>query len=125
MQLMAPLSVRWPSLRDHFLPAVIAVGAAGAVVAGGVPVGSLAASPADAGSGRSQATIAAVAAENQYANVISQIGGRYVTVTAIMSNPNTDPHEFEASAGVAVQVSQNLRRGPKSRQRLVAVGFCL
>ena len=45
-------------------------------------------------------------AENEYANVISQVGGPYVSVTAIMSNPNTDPHEFEASASVAVEVSE-------------------
>jgi zinc/manganese transport system substrate-binding protein len=45
--------------------------------------------------------IVAVGAENEYADVISQIGGRYVTVTAIESNPNTDPHTFEASPSVA------------------------
>lgn len=50
-------------------------------------------------------SIVAVGAENQYANVISQVGGRYVTVSAIMSNPNTDPHSFEASASVAQTVS--------------------
>jgi zinc/manganese transport system substrate-binding protein len=33
--------------------------------------------------------------------VISQIGGRYVKVSAIESNPNTDPHTFEASPSVA------------------------
>jgi zinc/manganese transport system substrate-binding protein len=49
--------------------------------------------------------ILAVGAENQYANVISQIGGRYVAVSAIMSNPNTDPHTFEASVKVAQTVS--------------------
>jgi zinc/manganese transport system substrate-binding protein len=49
--------------------------------------------------------ILAVGAENQYANVISQIGRRYVSVTAIMSNPNTDPHTFEASVKVAQAVS--------------------
>jgi zinc/manganese transport system substrate-binding protein len=49
--------------------------------------------------------IVAVGAENQYANVISQIGGRYVHVTAIESNPNTDPHTFEASPSVAAVVS--------------------
>ncbi len=48
--------------------------------------------------------IAAVGAENEYANVISQIGGRYVAVTAIESNPNTDPHTFEASPSVAQAV---------------------
>ena len=51
------------------------------------------------------ARILAVGAENQYANVISQIGGRYVSVAAIMSNPNTDPHTFEASVKVAQAVS--------------------
>jgi zinc/manganese transport system substrate-binding protein len=49
--------------------------------------------------------IRAVGAENEYADVISQIGGRYVSVSAIMSNPNSDPHSFEASAGVAQTVS--------------------
>ena len=47
----------------------------------------------------------AVGAENEYANVIGQIGGKYVQVTAIESNPNTDPHTFEASASVAQVVS--------------------
>jgi zinc/manganese transport system substrate-binding protein len=49
--------------------------------------------------------IAAVGAENQYANVIGQIGGKYVRVTAIESNPNTDPHSFEASPSVAQAVT--------------------
>ena len=49
--------------------------------------------------------IVAVGAENEYANVISQVGGKYVQVSAIMSNPNTDPHTFEASASVARLVS--------------------
>ncbi len=51
-------------------------------------------------------TIAAVGAENEYANVIAQVGGRYVSVAAIESNPNTDPHSFEASPSVAQEVSQ-------------------
>ena len=49
--------------------------------------------------------IAAVGAESQYANVIEQIGGRYVKVTAIENNPNTDPHVFEASPSVAQAVA--------------------
>ena len=54
-----------------------------------------------AGSGQ----VVAVGAENEYANVIGQIGGKYVRVTAIESNPNTDPHTFEASPSVAQAVS--------------------
>lgn len=69
--------------------------------------GSLAGGDSDAGAAGTSSTdqkIVAVGAENQYANVISQIGGRYVDVTAIMSNPNTDPHTFEASASVSKTV---------------------
>jgi zinc/manganese transport system substrate-binding protein len=49
--------------------------------------------------------INAVGAENEYANVLSQIGGRYVHVSSILDNPNTDPHTFEASASVAQEIS--------------------
>jgi zinc/manganese transport system substrate-binding protein len=49
--------------------------------------------------------IAAVAAENEYANVLEQIGGKYAKVTAIESNPNTDPHTYEASASTAQAVA--------------------
>ncbi len=71
------------------------VGAAAAVAGGSTQAGRAA----------SGGVITAVGAENEYANVISQIGGRYVSVTAIMSNPNTDPHTFEASPQVAQTVS--------------------
>jgi zinc/manganese transport system substrate-binding protein len=48
--------------------------------------------------------IVAVGAESQYADVIAQVGGNYVQATAVMSNPNTDPHSFEASIAVAREV---------------------
>jgi zinc/manganese transport system substrate-binding protein len=53
----------------------------------------------------SDGRILAVGAENEYANVIEQIGGKYVQVSAIESNPNTDPHTFEASPSVAETVA--------------------
>jgi zinc/manganese transport system substrate-binding protein len=62
-------------------------------------------SPASGSSAPSGGRIVAVGAENEYANVIAQVGGKYVQVSAIMSNPNTDPHTFEASAAVARVVS--------------------
>ena len=70
----------------------------------GLVVAACSPSAATGGAGSGDA-IAAVGAENEYANVISQIGGRYVQVTAIESNPNTDPHSFEASPSVAQMVS--------------------
>ena len=48
-----------------------------------------------------QPVLHAVGLENQYANVLEQIGGPYVAVSAIQSNPNTDPHEFEATPSIA------------------------
>ena len=88
-------------MRGSFLRVSVALvplslAAAGLIAAVGPP-----ASAAASGSG----VIAAVGAENEYANVISQVGGRYVKVTAIESNPNTDPHTFEASPSVAQTVS--------------------
>jgi zinc/manganese transport system substrate-binding protein len=47
----------------------------------------------------------AIGAESEYANVIAQIGGRFVSVDAVMSNPNTDPHTFEASTSVAQEIA--------------------
>jgi len=44
-----------------------------------------------------------VGIEAQYANVAAQVGGPYVSVTAIETDPNTDPHEFEVSPRVAGQ----------------------
>jgi zinc/manganese transport system substrate-binding protein len=42
-----------------------------------------------------------VAAENFYGDVASQIGGDAVAVTSILTNPDQDPHLFEASAETA------------------------
>jgi zinc/manganese transport system substrate-binding protein len=50
-------------------------------------------------------TIAVVAAENQYGDVASQIGGRYVSVTSVETNPNTDPHAYEVTSSVAATVA--------------------
>ena len=47
----------------------------------------------------------ALGAENEYANVISQIGGRYVSVSSILQNPNTDPHTYEANTADAALVA--------------------
>ena len=66
---------------------------------------ALGAPPAVAASAR-PSTVQAVAAENEYGDVVSQVGGRYVRVEAVISNPNTDPHEFEANAGVAAEVAR-------------------
>jgi zinc/manganese transport system substrate-binding protein len=50
--------------------------------------------------------INAVGAENEYADVLSQIGGPYVHVSSILNNPSTDPHTFESSPSIAREVSR-------------------
>ena len=49
--------------------------------------------------------VRAIGAENEYANVVAQIGGPYVTVSAVMDNPTTDPHAYQVSTGVAQSVA--------------------
>ncbi len=57
--------------------------------------------PARAADGK----IALVAAENFYGNVAQQIGGDRVSVISILSNPDQDPHLFEASPAIIRQVA--------------------
>ncbi|MDR0478548.1 MAG: zinc ABC transporter substrate-binding protein [Burkholderiaceae bacterium] len=47
------------------------------------------------------APVPIVAAENFYGDLARQIGGAQVRVTSIMSNPDQDPHLFEASPATA------------------------
>ncbi len=91
MRLRAP-GARGPAAAAVLLPAVTLLAACS----------SASGAAADAAHG---GAIVAVGAENEYANVISQIGGKYTRVTAILSNPSTDPHTFESSPSVARSVS--------------------
>jgi zinc/manganese transport system substrate-binding protein len=88
-------------IRYRFLPAVVPLGVALLASA----CSSSSPSSASGSSGSSGSKIVAVGAENEYADVLAQVGGKYVQASAIMSNPNTDPHTFEASASVARTVS--------------------
>ncbi len=47
-----------------------------------------------------------VAAENFYGDIAQQIGGPDVAVASILSNPDQDPHLFEASPAVARRLSE-------------------
>lgn len=58
-----------------------------------------------AGASSGHGPISIVAAENFYGNVAFQIGGRYVHVTSVENNPNTDPHTYEVSPGVATAIA--------------------
>jgi zinc/manganese transport system substrate-binding protein len=47
-----------------------------------------------------------VAAENFWGNITSQIGGRDVEVTSLITNPNADPHLFETDAANAATLAE-------------------
>jgi zinc/manganese transport system substrate-binding protein len=94
--------VRWPAEAGRAGgPALVGALAALALAVAGC--GSSGSSASD--TSNSTAVINAIGAENEYANVLGQIGGRYVHVSSILNNPNTDPHTFEASPQVAQRVS--------------------
>jgi zinc/manganese transport system substrate-binding protein len=87
----------WPRRYGLGLTVAVAVAAMAFTIAGcGTPAAS--ARPDQAG------VITAVGAENEYADVLSQIGGRYVRVSSVLNNPGADPHAFEASVSVAQEV---------------------
>lgn len=61
--------------------------------------------PIGIGAADAAAPIQGIGVENHYADVISQVGGKYVQVQALETDPNTDPHSFEASPKVARSVA--------------------
>src|SRR5438477_7905050 len=67
-------------------------GLALAVLAGGCSTGT----SKSAGAG-SSGTVAVVAAENFWGSLAAQLGGSHVRVKNIIANPDTDPHDYEAT----------------------------
>jgi zinc/manganese transport system substrate-binding protein len=49
--------------------------------------------------------IAVLGTENFYADLLAQIGGPRAKATSLLNDPNTDPHEFEASPKAAAMVA--------------------
>jgi zinc/manganese transport system substrate-binding protein len=47
-----------------------------------------------------------VAGENFWGDIIGQLGGPHVKVTSIISDPNTDPHEYESNAKNAAAIAR-------------------
>jgi zinc/manganese transport system substrate-binding protein len=49
--------------------------------------------------------IKVVAAENFWGSLVSQLGGNHTSVLSIVTDPNTDPHEYEANDSDAVAIA--------------------
>jgi zinc/manganese transport system substrate-binding protein len=80
--------------RQVYRPLAAAAAAAAVALAAGC---STAASGSQA-SGGSGKKIVVVAAENFWGSIARQLGGSHVTETSIITNPDTDPHDYEPTA---------------------------
>lgn len=83
----------------------MAVAASVVIVAAGCGSSSKPSAASTVGSGGG-VPVAVVAGENQYGDVASQIGGAYVSVYSVDSNPNTDPHTYEATPSVGQKIAK-------------------
>ncbi|MFC1418364.1 metal ABC transporter solute-binding protein, Zn/Mn family [Streptacidiphilus cavernicola] len=63
------------------------------------------ASAGASGTGGGSTVIQVVAAENFWGSIASQLGGTHVHVDSIITNPNTDPHDYEPTAADARTVT--------------------
>lgn len=70
-----------------FGPAVVALVAASCVI--GAPTGFRG------------GTLSVVVGEGMWGSLAAQLGGNRVTVTSVITNPNTDPHDYEPTAADA------------------------
>ncbi len=53
----------------------------------------------------SSKTVVVVAGENFWGNILDQIGGKHVNVISIISDPTTDPHQYESDAATAAAIA--------------------
>jgi zinc/manganese transport system substrate-binding protein len=85
--------------------------AVAALAATTVMLAACSSSPSSTPSGATSSTAAAapvnvVASTNFWGDIAKQVGGGHVNVTSIMSDPNADPHEFEADAKTGAALSK-------------------
>ncbi len=91
-----PMSVRRRRLVPAPLPVRVAVLAV--VVSLAVAGCSTAAAPRAQGSDGSGRRVQVVAAEDMWGSIAAQVGGVHAQVVSIITNPNTDPHDYEPTA---------------------------
>jgi zinc/manganese transport system substrate-binding protein len=80
-------AIKWPN-RPLATLAVVTLLSTGLAACGAAPAGA-------PGSGTA---LQVIAGENFWGSIAAQLGGSHVAVTSIVTNPNTDPHEYESSA---------------------------
>ena len=79
-----------------FRPRAVAAAVA-ATAAVTLTVAGCATTPPASASGGDGTKITVVAAENFWGSIASQLGGDHASVTSIITNPDTDPHDYDAT----------------------------
>jgi zinc/manganese transport system substrate-binding protein len=101
--------------RRAVLAATVALALVGAALAGcgsgggadpAGPAGPAARSAAAGTATPATGAISVVAAENFWGDITRQIGGDQVRVRAIISDPNTDPHQYESDPADAAAIAR-------------------
>jgi zinc/manganese transport system substrate-binding protein len=92
----ASLASRSTSLK-RVAGGLLAVAAAVALTGGCSTKPAQSATQPAGATGPSSAKIAVVAAENFWGSIALQLGGTHVAETSIITNPDTDPHSYEAT----------------------------
>ncbi len=98
-----------PTARTAVAGKYLAAAVLAVVVVAGVAAGLYFTNQSAIGGGSqsqsSSAKVQIVAAENFWGSLVSQLGGIHAQVTNIVSDPNTDPHEYESNTANAVAIS--------------------
>ncbi|MHB1612704.1 MAG: metal ABC transporter solute-binding protein, Zn/Mn family [Actinomycetes bacterium] len=89
-----------PIRRAVLLAASLAVLALGASACSAASTGGGSTTPGGT------AAIPVVAAENFYGDLLSQLGGPYVSVTSVITSPDADPHLFEPGTATGLAISR-------------------
>lgn len=92
-------------LTGQLVAAVVACGGLLVLTACGSSSSSGPSTPDSSSTGGSTSPIQVVAGENFWGNIAEQIGGSHVHVTSIITDPNTDPHEYETDPNDAAAVA--------------------
>jgi zinc/manganese transport system substrate-binding protein len=77
----------------------------GAAVVAALSTGTVVLTGCGTQSAKTAGVVNVVAGENFWGDIVSQIGGDHVKVTSIISDPNTDPHEYESSNSDAIAIA--------------------
>ena len=84
---------------------ILLAGVLAAVVVGGIAAEIWTSSAPSRPGDSAGSPIPVVAAENFWGSLVSQLGGTQTSVTSIVTDPNTDPHEYEANTTDAVAIA--------------------